>query len=312
MNYPTATHRRYQLIGTRTGLALIVGVGLAQGLQPASGAVAGAWEAFSTQTNAAAWRVYDYMDGLEHPSLWDPAVGSDPHIYFTYAGDYALSFLADSVTGAGALTGDYQSQKIAGVSCDVYFASLTVLDAIDCAVFANGPGGEDYYYNPGYARADFTAAGWWKVVFSFDEPWYYDADPDPDLYDWVPVDPKALTNISELDVSFYPKLRSTGGSRVGIDDLRLEPTLSLKQTTSVVAGTPNNFKLTFTPAPAVLCRVEKMRDPVGSGWDTVVGQTGITGPLAHDFLRPMEVAAEFYRVASEPVYTPIVTPVVVP
>lgn len=293
-----------RLIGTPAALALLAGLTLGPGLQSAEAAVAGAWETFGTSTNAAAWRVYDWADDLEYPPFWAGTVAGDEHIYFTYAGDYSLSFFANSGVGSGAFSGDFSTQKISAVSCDVYIGDLSALEVVDCSVFATGPYGEDYYYHPGYAAADFSSGGWWSVKFSLGTPWYYDNGRTA-----VPVDPKTFTGIKEVNIDFYPKLGSAGGSRVGIDDLKLEPTVvAPKATPSWLTGQPGNFRLAFTPGPGLQCRVEKLRNPLTAGWDVVVTETGITGPAEHVFLRPAELSAEFFRVATEPFYTPVVSP----
>jgi hypothetical protein len=267
--------------------------------------VAGAWETFFDQQNADAWQVYDYADDTSYLPEWDGTANG--YAYSTYTEDYPLAIYADSLVGNGAFTGDFQGQNISGVSCDVFIGDLAVLDLIDCAVLADGPVGTYYYYNLGYLAEDFDGGGWWTLNFSFDEPWYYNDPLNPNRQ--VAVDPRTLTKIQEVNISFFPLLGTSGGSRVGIDNVILEPTVAApKLATSVASGTPGNFRLAFTPGPGVQCRVDKFRTAPATGWDAVVGQTGIKGPGEHVMLRPLTPPAELFRVVAEPFYTAIVTP----
>jgi hypothetical protein len=223
---------------------------------------------------------------------------------FTYAQDYSLSFWADVRVGGGALVGDYQAQQIAGISCDVFIGDLAELESIDCGMLATGPGGTTFYRSAYYFWDDFDASGWWTVEFLFDRPWFYH-----DGSNWVEVNARQLTAIEEVDVTFYPVANSAGGSRVGIDNLTLEPTVvAPKLTPSVSTGTPRDFRLAFTPGPGLACRVEKLRTPPATGWDAVVGHTDIRPPGAHVFRTPASGPQEIFRVAAEAYYSIIFTP----
>ena len=147
-------------------LAMLAAGALALAGQPARAAVAGAWETFSTQKNAAAWRVFDFADELEHTPVWAGAVAGDEHVYFTFTHDKSLGFFANSGVGSGAFTGDFNAQKISAISCRVYIGNLNALQVIDCSLRATGPIGEDYYTNLGYYTTDFASSGWWSVKFS--------------------------------------------------------------------------------------------------------------------------------------------------
>ncbi len=288
---------------SRGCVALVAGVlGLAG--PPARAAVAGAWETFFDATNAGAWRVYDDADGLDYVPNWSSGTSDGEYVDFTYAQDYSLSFWADVRVGGGALVGDYQAQQIAGISCDAFIGELAELDAIDCAVYADGPGGKAYYRSDFYFADEFSASGWWTLEFRFDRPWFYH-----DGNNWVEVNARQLTAIEEVEVTFYPVANSAGGSRVGIDNLTLEPTVvAPKLTTSVTSGTPRDFRLAFTPGPGLACRVEKLRTPPATGWDAVVGQTDIKPPGKHVFLTPASRKQEIFRVAAESYYSMIFTP----
>ena len=239
-------------------MSLGLALGLACSARPASAAVAGAWETFATQTNVLAWQVDNNFATTTFDPIWSSAVAGDEYVSFTYWQDYPLTFFADQGAGGGALVGDYQAQKIAGISCDVLISDLAVLSAVECAVYATGPNGLGYYHS-GYIYADeFSANGWWTLWFSLNQPWYY--------YDgtkWVTVATSSLTAIREVDVTFFPVLNSAGGSVVGLDNVKLEPTVvAPKLAVSVTSDTPKNFKIAFTPV-AIGDAVEDLEHALG-------------------------------------------------
>ncbi len=298
-----APQLRTKMMGKSLGLMMGLGLGLT--VQPARAALAGAWETFFDLYNTETWLVDDGVTTTaQTPPHWSGTPVDLEYAYFTYASDNAVSFYADEYVGEGAFTGDYQAEGIAGVACDVFIGKLADLDSIDCSVYANGPGGMKYYYSEPYYVEDFASGGWWSLWFSFDRLWsYYNGT------SWVDVDGRSLTAIEELDFTFYPVSGSAGGSRVGIDDVTLEPSVVAPQlTTSVTAGSPRNFRLAFTPGPGLEYRIEKMQKPPASGWDAVTGQTQITLPGEHVFLTPVGPDRELFRVAAEPFYTTIITP----
>ena len=274
------------------------------GVANAKAAVAGAWETFFTQKNTDAWIAYDYADGEDYFPSWSGTPVGKEYAYFTFAGNYSFSFIADRTVGNAAFTGDYKSQKISGISCDVYIGSLAALDYMDCAVRALGPNGRAYYYSTAYTAEDFTGGGWWTLTYSLDRSWFYWNGSV-----WVAVNPKTLTSIDQIVFNFIPRLSSTGGSRIGLDNVTLEPTtVAPKLATSVTSGVPKNLRLAFTPGPGLEARIEKLRTPVSLGWATVAGQTEIKGPGNHVFLTPANSRVGIFRVALEPFYTFVISP----
>ena len=287
--------------------AVAIGI-LAWSGQEAKAALAGAWETFFDQTNADAWLVDDYVSATLLSPLWMGTPVDEEYVYFAYNGDNPVSFIADAYVGDGEFVGDYRAEKISGVSCQVYIGNLSVLDLIDCGLFASGPGGDTYYYSEVFVAEDFDGNGWWVLLFDFDQPWYY--------YDgtkWIAVNAKLLTGIKELSINFYPVANSAGGSFVGIDEVAVEPTVTApKLSTSLVAGAPGSFRLAFTPGPGTQCRVEKMGNPPLLTWNAMVGEIGIKGPGEHVFLRPLQPTAEVFRVGVDPFYTAVVSPAPAP
>jgi hypothetical protein len=285
---------------------ILAGIAGPVGAIRAGAAQAGAWETFYTQKNADAWSIYDFADGEDYPVDWSDAVAGVETASTTYFKDNAVAFWTDVSAGGGAMVGDYPAVKIAGLSCDVYLGDLATLDYLDCSVFALGPAGptKKYYYSAAYFREDFREGGWWILPFSFDDPWYYWNETA-----WVPVDARTLTAISSIDFTFYPMIGSAGGSRVGIDNVTLDPTVvAPKVATTVTTSVPRKFQMSFTPGPGLACQVEKMRMPPAAGWDVVPGQTEIVGPAVHVYLDPMATPKGIFRVAAEADYRIITTP----
>ena len=271
--------------------------GLLVGSGQASGAKAGAWETFFDQQNTDAWAVYDYADGKYYHPYWSGTPAGDEYAYFTYAGDYAVTFVADSGVGGGAFTGDYQAQKISGVGADVYIGSLPALSYIECALYATGPYGRRDYYSPAFFAEDFTSDGWTFLYFSFSRPWYHWTGTA-----WQQVNPKTFADIGELQFTFVPKSGSAGGSAVGIDNVTIDPTVAAPAVaSSVVPGATPQFRMAFTPGPGLECRVERMANPPALGWATVTGQSGIKAPGEHVFLTPA-AGSGIFRVATDPFY----------
>jgi len=288
----------------KSGMAALAALLLAAGGHRADAAVAGAWETFFDQQNTDVWHVIDYADGKDYYPNWEGATSGDEYAYFTYGGDHMLLFFGDAAVGAGAFTGDYPAQRIAGIAVDVYIGDLPALDFLECRLYATGPYGKLDYYSPAFLREDFSGAGWWRVYFSFERPWYH-----WDGFDLVEFDAKTLTGIEKIQFAFVPTQGSAGGSMVGLDNVTLEPTIVAPQPkTSVIAGSPKQFRLAFTPGPGMECRVEKMRQAPASGWDTVLGQTGIKGPAEHFYQVPVTPVPGIFRVAAEPFYTMVFSP----
>lgn len=288
--------------------AAVIGAGIGVWMlglagQRAAGALAGAWETFFSQQNADAWYVYDWgLDDYFFPD-WQGTPVNAEFIYSYYTGDGELSFVADEFVGDGEFIGDYGSQNIVGVSCEVYIGSLADLDVIDCAFYANGPAGKRYYFSESYLREDFTGSGWWPLYFSFDDPWYY-----WDGTKWVTVSAHALSDIETLEITFVPRVGTNSESIVGLDDVTLEAAIMAPRVkTGLTPGSPRQFELAFTPDPGMACRVEKMKVPPATGWDPVTGQTGIKGPAEHRFTTPLTDGTELFRVAAEPYYTIVVS-----
>ncbi len=273
--------------------------------QAAQAALAGAWETFFTQNNTDAWLVYDYADyPAPHTALWSGTPLYEEYAYYTVHGDHPLGFavVPEKNIGLGAFLGDYSAQKIAGIGCDVFIGDLAALDFVDCTIYATSPYGDGWYYR---AEVNFTASGWKRgLFFSLSAGWNFWNGTT-----WVAIAPTVFTLVDEIQINFTPKKGTSGGSRVGIDNVKLVPTVTAPVlATSVTTAVPRNFRLAFTPGPGLQCRVEKMQPPPATGWDPVAGQTGIRPPGEHVFLTPATLGREFFRVATEPYYELVITP----
>ena len=277
---------------------------LVLGMAGVRGAVAGAWETFFNQKNTNAWIAYDSADAKDYYPSWISTPVGKEHASFSFARDKSFSFIALQNVGGGAFTGNYQAQNISGIRCDVLIGSLAALDYMDCSLLATGPSGRGVYYSETYEAADFDGDGWWSLNYSFGRSWYFWNETE-----WVSVSPKSLTGIEQLIFTFVPKVGSAGGSRIGLDNVTLEPTVVAPVvTTSLTAQVPPDLRLAFTPGPGLEARIEKLRNPVTLGWANVAGQTSIKGPSSHIFLAPTSAGTGIFRVAAEPFYTRFVTP----
>lgn len=285
--------------GRGAGLMFAVWIAL---VPAGKAALAGAWETFFDEYNTESWGLYDDADGEVYLPFWSE---QGEFAYSTYTGDAPMSFFADAQVGNGAFVGNYPAERVAGVACDIYVGDLSVLAAVDCSVYANGPGGKRYYYSEEFYGEDFSAAGWWSLWFDFNVPWYY--------YDsvssrWVEVDARTLEAVEELSFNFYPVEGSAGGTVAGIDDVTLEPTLEAPAlAVASDGGLAGEFRLTFTPGPGLECRVERRAAEPSGLWEAVAGETGLKGPAAHVFRAPLADRQAIFRVATEASYTAVVS-----
>ena len=287
-----------------SGNSFAIAAAIALGSIRSQAATPGAWETFSTQTNAKAWTVYDFSDEGYYIPTWDDSEPGFEYIKRYHSGDNALIFFADDQAGNEALIGDYVAANVGSISCEIYIEDLTEFYSTDCTVYADGPDGPTTYYSEQYFFDDFDASGWWKIKYSFDRPWFY-YDADTEEYVQVADNESFLHNILELNFGFYPEIDSTLGMLSGLDEVKLEPRLEPSNLTTKVEN--GQFKLSFTKLPAVSYDLEKLSQAAPFTWSPVSGQAGQTSPGESLFSTPTNQGREIFHVVSEPVYTKIVT-----
>lgn len=260
-------------------------------------ALAGAWERFPTEENADAWNLYSYDDELVAPPLWsDTVADSNPYAFSFFIGGEGVWFFADEFTAGGAFVGDYASQAIAGIDVSI-FVDPEDLDITDLAVYADGPVGPAYYFSGTYVAEDLgTEPDWYNLPFRFDDPWFY--FDNGEFIAFTPT-PGFLASISEVGLRVFPVAGVSDFAYVGIDDFILVPTVTAPDLFTGLSG--NQFTLSFTPNPGVSASIE-MLDPTLS-WQTVDGQTGLTGPQT--FSTPLDAARKLFRVRTEEHLTPV-------
>jgi len=118
---------------------------------------------------------------------------------------------------------------------------------MDCSLRATGPNGMGYYYSSTYRAEDFDGGGWWSLSFGFSRSWFFWNGTV-----WGEVNPKSLTGIEQIIFTFVPKANSTGGSRIGLDNVTLEPTVVAPVVaTSLTSNLPPSLWLAFTPGPGL-------------------------------------------------------------
>ena len=274
-------------------------------LDPAGAAEAGAWETFSTQSNADAWTVYNYADqGLYFPT-WQANPAGFEYIYFGHDGDEPLWIFADTISniGGGAMIGDFASEKVQGILVDVLIDSLADFDQLDCVISVrNAQNTLVSYFSDSFFDVSFSGDGWYSLRFGFEETWYEFTGSS-----WVPValTPANLAAVEEIGFRFFPKVGTTAPVVAAIDDVRLEPLVVAPALG--VSTTATDFRLAFTPAKANSCAIEKLETTPTLTWEDVIGETDITGPGEHVYTTPLAVRG-IYRVQSIADYTPVVTP----
>lgn len=279
----------------RTFLSLLV---LASSLH--ADPLAGAWETFLTKSNADAWSLYSYDDGVIAPPPWiDPETDNNPYAYSFFLGGEGVWFFADEFTAQRAFVGDYAAEKIAGVDVSVSIDPAEI-DYIDLVVYADGPLGLDYYYSLTYQSDDIgEVPDWYELNFSFDETWFSLKD---GVFTAFQPDQDFLKSIEEIGVRFFPIAGVSEDSFVGMDDFILVPTVEAPELATSVSG--DDFRLDFTPNPGVSASLQKLAPDFE--WRPVVGQSDLIGPQT--YTTPIVTGSELFRVAAEEKLTQVVSP----
>lgn len=263
-------------------------------------ALAGAWETFSSESNADAWSLYSYDDGLIAPPPWAASESDDnPYAYSFFLGGEGVWFFADGYTAQRAFVGDYAEQKIAGVDVSVSVDPAEI-DYIDLVVYADGPNGLDYYYSLTYRPEDLgELPDWYELSFSFDESWF---SLQNGTYTAFQPDQDFLASIGEIGVRFFPAAGVTGDGFVGLDDFILVPTVEAPTLATSLSG--GSFALAFTPNPGVSATIEKLTSAFA--WQAVSGKSGLTGPQT--YTTPIVPGASMFRVAAREKLTQVSSP----
>ena len=267
--------------------------------------VPGAWEHFSSASNAGAWSVNDFRTGKVSAAQWlsaetgfvAKAMNGVPGV------PCGIWFFTGSEAGEGAMVGDFHQAKIRGIRLR-YFVSAEELGEMDCAIYALGPAGSTFYYSGSVLGSGLSPGGAWRTAeFGFNTDWYY---VEEGAFRSTPVTPQMLATVSEIGFRFLPKAGITTATSAGIDDVVLVPTVEAPQ---VLAGSSaGNFTLGFTPRPGTACTILKSQTGDLTNWQAVTGQESIAGSSAHLFQTPRSGPKAFYRVEAAEYLTPVVTP----
>ncbi|WP_193214707.1 hypothetical protein [Luteolibacter marinus] len=273
---------------------------------PLAAAEAGAWETFSTAGNVNAWGLFDWADFNAYALEWENSVPGDEFVYSFHIGGAALEFFTEiqGNAGGGKLMGDYAAENIQGILVDALIADLATFDQIDCSIYTTGPAGARLYFSTSYYNFEFPGSGWFGLRFGFEETWYYFDDV---AGSYVPVEltAESITDIEWLSFRFF-RTAGAGSVAAAIDDVKLQPRVT--GPALAASHTATDFELAFTPGNGIQCSVEKLLTPSSVGWETVAGQTGITGTTPHVFSTPLLPAGRgIFRVNASELYTPFVT-----
>lgn len=265
--------------------------------------VRGAWEPFSSKTNADAWSVFDFADSNIYFPAWsgDPEVGAEnPEIAWPFTADWGFWFYAEDTVSDGALVGDFAATGIEGIEVDVLIDDLAVFSELDIALLSDAQG---YLFSESFIDVDFPEPGYYTITVRFDEDWFTF---DEQLDDWVPVDitESFLSDIIEVGVRFFPVIGNTRDDVIGaIDNFRLLPTLQLPELS--LMRSPGEFTMAFTPGEGQIHRIERL---VGEAWEPVDGESDIVGPEEHVFTTPTDEGSALFRVRTEPDFVDITVP----
>jgi len=261
----------------------------------------GAFDNFPDQVNADAWRVYDYSDGEDYLPDWYEV--TDPFIGLAHIDDSPLWFYAGADVAQGAFVGDYASTGILAIGVDFFVDNG--FDFIDCAVFTQGPFGWSYYYSRTFFGDEYPGGGWQQEDFKFDENWFYWNSAESRF---VPVQPDTtfLANIEQIGFRFFPVEGNTATTIAAIDYVAMVPVVTAPRLEPEVAG--DQFKITFTPNPGTECDLLRFVPGLVDPWPAVAGQTGITGPAAHQYSTPLTPPSALFRVRAVENYFEVFTP----
>jgi hypothetical protein len=270
-------------------------------LLTAKAQIAGKFEPFTHQSNAESWVVYDYADGKLYTPAWDSAGdGTNPDIFFTFAGPKALDFYADNLSSGGAFVGNLAAGGVDAIGCDIYVEHINSFNF-----------GEFFLYSTAtnkYYVSDFIepqASGWDFAYASLtQEDWYVLENGN-----YVPIrlTPQILAGVSEIGITFRPLDTPTAnGKAVGIDNFTFYGSLALpKPTTNATGG---SFQLGFQRRAGIAYSI--LSSPNLSTWTLVPGHGSITGTTPYTMTRPLTTEPRFFKVGVQDYLTPV--PQVVP
>ena len=259
----------------------------------------GAWESFSTTTNADAWVLYDYGDeGLYFPGWLD---GLDPSIESPMTGD-GVWFYGDSLVADGAFTGDYATANVSSISVDVYLEDPTLLGVLDMVIYSAAEGVERYYYSAFYVGDDFVESGWYPLEFSLADPWFH-LDATGNALVEAPWSASDLSNIDEVGLRFFPVDGNTTQTFVGIDNVVLNhPVVTPDLAISAASGT---VTVSFQREAAHQYTIERF-DAGLESWEVEPGLIDIVGTDPFSFETPA-TGTGLFRCVAGPAFVEVVT-----
>jgi hypothetical protein len=260
----------------------------------ATAQVRGGNEAFGNEANAASWTIYDGADGMYYIPGWDLFEAGNPDLFGYLSAQASLDIYANSLASNGAFTGDYSTNQIRGVVCDV-FVELAADFAFADVYFVSGG---TFYYSLDFSAPGFFAADGWDVidVYFREEPWFVVVSGS---FVEVEVTESLLSNITEIGVRVFATLTSTAGQFVAIDDFALIPELIVPELD--VARNGNNFELIFERELGQAYGVMQSADGMAT-WGDLSGYTGLIGTGSFTVVDPIGTQ-KFFNVVTEEFYT---------
>jgi hypothetical protein len=263
---------------------------------PAKAQTAGAFEAFTYQTNADSWEVFDYADEQVYAPQWDSAGGGmNPNIHFTFAGGNPLEFRAEASSSGGAFTGNLAAAGVDAVGCKFFVQDAASFDVGEFFLISSVTG---QTYTSVFIEAE--GSGWNDARVSLTrENWYVFENGG---YVAVPLTPAILSGITRIGLTFYPlDIPAADGKRVGMDNFTFYGALVLPEVTTSAGG--SSFQLTFNRRPGIGYSV--LSAPDLATWEPVPGEEFITGTSPYTMTRPLAPGSHFFKVGIEDFLTPV-------
>lgn len=275
-----------------------------------SAVIPGALESFPSESAANQWLLFDYADSQFYAPNWFDDANPFAGASFEKAREtdqffnHGIWFIADNFVADGAFAGNFFEAEILGLEIDVFVSEPTKLEFCDLVIGYNSTGDPDdtvYYYSISYLGSEFDQGepDWYTLEPSFTDIWYTPDSSGENLIE-VTLTPEILSQVAEVGIRFIPTSDNDEGWTPLIDNLALTPTPHVPEIETSSAN--NQFLLTIQQEAGSQYDLETYNF-TSNAWETVEGQTGISGTDFHTFERDLITVGEFYRVTAKAGYT---------
>lgn len=282
---------------------------------PLSAATPGIWEPFSTETNAGAWGLYDFLNqATSYPEWFDDGEAgenADPYAGAIFLNDpdaadepilYNQPYLifADEFVGDGDFVGDFHASQIAGMEVDVLITFPELLESCDLTFISNSGGETITYYSDFFAGDSFPdPVNWTTLSVTFDQQWFI-FDEELQEYFEVEITDEVLGDVVEVGIRFFPTATNQTVWAPGIDNFALTPT--------IIAPVPvpdfvdGKFVMTYEATPGNRYLIEEFNVATES-WEDFAGESETTqSGTSQTFETSVAPGKALLRISAEPDY----------